>query len=130
MQKRTEHTPAMQRARGAHEAQARGAQTLARVALTALLACGPGAAAAVEPAETARRIVEGTNAFRKEQELEPASVNAELQAAAREFARYMARTGKYSHTADGRQPSERAAKQGYDYCIVSENIAYHFRSRG
>ena len=57
-------------------------------------------------------------------------VNAELQAAAHEFARYMARTGKVSHTADGRQPAERAAEQGYDYCIVSENIAYHFRSGG
>jgi hypothetical protein len=57
-------------------------------------------------------------------------VQAELEATALEFARFMAKTGKYGHTADGRQPSERAAAQGYDYCIVSENLAYQYRSDG
>jgi hypothetical protein len=42
----------------------------------------------------------------------------------------MANSGKYGHTADGRQPSERAPAHGYDYCIISENIAYQFRSVG
>jgi uncharacterized protein YkwD len=76
----------------------------------------------------ARRVVEGTNALRNDRKLEPVSAQAKLEAAAQQFARHMAKTGKYGHTADGRQPSERAAAQGYDYCIVSENIAYQLRS--
>ena len=75
-------------------------------------------------------MVEGTNAFRKSEKLDAVSVNAELETAAQEFARYMAKSGKYGHTADGRQPAGRAAAQGYEYCIVSENLAYQFRSRG
>ena len=42
----------------------------------------------------------------------------------------MARTGKFSHTADGSEPAARAKRFGYDYCIVSENIAYVFSSEG
>ena len=54
----------------------------------------------------------------------------ELDAAANGFARYMARTGIYGHVADGRQPVDRAAAEGYDACIVSENIARLYRSAG
>jgi hypothetical protein len=36
----------------------------------------------------------------------------------------MARTDKYSHTADGKEPWERAAERGYAYCMLLENIAY------
>ena len=56
--------------------------------------------------------------------------NAQLEAAAQGFARFMARTGKYGHTADGRRPAQRAAAAGYDYCLVAENIAYQYRSGG
>jgi uncharacterized protein YkwD len=42
----------------------------------------------------------------------------------------MARTGIYGHVADGRQPVDRAAAEGYDACIVSENIARLYRSAG
>jgi hypothetical protein len=42
----------------------------------------------------------------------------------------MARTDEYSHTADGSRPAERAKKHGYYYCLVSENIANAFDSRG
>lgn len=98
--------------------------------LAALVACTATGAAALELSDTALRVVEQTNAFRKAHRFEPVSADAELEAAAREFARYMARTGKYGHGADGRRPQERAAAQGYDYCIVSENIAYQYRSRG
>ena len=103
---------------------------LARSVLVALFAAAAPAAAALEASETARRIVEGTNAFRKAQGLAGVKTQAELASAAEEFARYMAKTGKYGHTADGRQPSARAAAQGYEYCIVSENIAYQFRTGG
>lgn len=74
--------------------------------------------------------MERTNAFRKEQALDPAKVDRALERAARRFAGFMAKTGKVGHAADGRRPAERAAAQGYDYCIVSENIAYQYRSQG
>lgn len=75
-------------------------------------------------------VVERTNAFRKAQGLEPVSANAKLAEAAQRFARFMAESGKYGHGADGRRPPERAAAQGYEYCIVSENIAWQYRSSG
>ena len=77
-----------------------------------------------------KHAVEETNAFRKAQRLDPVTTSKPLEDAAREFARFMARTGKYGHNADGRRPVERATAQGYDYCIVSENIAYLYRSSG
>jgi hypothetical protein len=40
----------------------------------------------------------------------------------------MAASDRYAHDADGTQPSQRARAQGYDYCLVSENIAYAFHS--
>lgn len=72
-------------------------------------------------------IVERTNAFRQEHELDPVERDSELTAAARYFAEYMARTGDYGHFADGREPAQRATKHGYEYCVVSENIAYYYR---
>jgi hypothetical protein len=42
----------------------------------------------------------------------------------------MATENKYGHTADGNKPSERAEKHHYDYCIISENIAYLYSSEG
>lgn len=75
-------------------------------------------------------IVDRTNAFRAEQGLKKVEPSKSLRAAAQEFAEYMARTGRYGHAADGRQPSERARAHGYDYCLVSENIAYEYNSPG
>jgi hypothetical protein len=104
--------------------------------LEAAVACGllithtALGAAGADPAETARLVLERTNAFRASQALEPVATSRELAAAANGFARYMANTGNYGHNADGRQPVERAAAQGYDYCIVSENIARVYRSGG
>ena len=76
------------------------------------------------------QIVEQTNAFRQQQKLPAVTVDDELAKAARYFAEYMARTSRYSHTADGSQPAERAKKHGYSYCLVTENIAYQFNSAG
>lgn len=96
-------------------------------------------AAAVMDAQTAKRpdltraaklIIDMSNEFRKEQELEPVEVNSKLTRAASYFAAYMADTDKYSHTADGKTPSERALESEYDYCLVSENIAYVYNSTG
>lgn len=75
-------------------------------------------------------IVEMTNAFRKEMRLGEVKPNAALTAAARAFAQYLARTGKFAHQADGRQPAERAEAQGYRYCSVAENLAMNLDSRG
>jgi uncharacterized protein YkwD len=98
--------------------------------LAALLAPGALPAAAADLAQAAQLIVKRTNGFREEQKLPSLAVDAALEKAAQEFAAYMARTREYGHTADGRTPAERASAQGYDYCIVSENIGYVYRSSG
>jgi uncharacterized protein YkwD len=95
-----------------------------------------GAANSVPPPDAAdvaavsRRVVEETNAFRRSHGLAEVHVEPHLKRAADEFAAYMARSGKYGHEADGREPATRAQAAGYDYCLVLENIAYHFDSRG
>jgi uncharacterized protein YkwD len=81
-------------------------------------------------AEVEQQIVALTNQFRRENDLEPVSKNSTLKETASDFAAYMARTDKYGHTADGNQPHQRAKQHDYEYCIVSENIAYQFRTRG
>ena len=43
---------------------------------------------------------------------------------------YLAKTGKFAHEADGRQPAQRAEAQGYRYCLVAENLAMNLDSRG
>jgi hypothetical protein len=75
-------------------------------------------------------IIEMTNAFRREMRLGEVKPNAALTAAARAFAEYLARTGKFAHEADGRQPADRAEAQGYRYCFISENLAMNLDSRG
>lgn len=81
-------------------------------------------------AKLSEAIVERTNEFRKSEGKSPATMNETLRKTAESFAQYMAKTNRYGHTADGNQPSQRAANQGYEYCIVSENIAYQFDSTG
>ena len=80
--------------------------------------------------QTEIAIVEMTNAFRKESRLGEVKPNAALTAAARAFAEYLAKTGKFAHEADGRQPAQRARAQGYRYCLVAENLAMNLDSRG
>lgn len=80
--------------------------------------------------ETVRRIVERTNALRSADGLEAVETSRELQDAAREFAAFMAKSGRYGHEADGRRPEQRATAHGYEHCIVSENIASVYRSTG
>ena len=75
-------------------------------------------------------IVSKTNDFRKSQQLDEVASNAELTSAAEYFANYMAQTNRYSHTADGKRPADRAKEHGYEYCMISENIAYQFSSVG
>lgn len=75
-------------------------------------------------------IVAKTNEFRQEQGRAPVKTNPLLTETVREFAAFMARTDKFGHEADGKQPSDRARKHKYDYCVIAENIAYEYSSEG
>ena len=75
-------------------------------------------------------IVQKTNDFRRANQLDGLRLNARLDKAARGFAWYLARTGKFSHTADGRSHSARIKSAGYKYCITAENLALNGDSRG
>jgi uncharacterized protein YkwD len=80
--------------------------------------------------EVVQRIVDGTNKFRREHDLNAVVPDERLAKTAQYFADYMARTRKYGHTADEKTPAERAEEHEYAYCMVSENIAYQSRSTG
>jgi uncharacterized protein YkwD len=75
-------------------------------------------------------IVTYSNEFRKKMGRQKVATGPELREATQYFANYMARTDAYGHAADGNRPSERAKQHGYEYCIVSENIAYQYRPIG
>jgi len=80
--------------------------------------------------QTEIAILEMTNAFRKEHNRTLLKPNAALTAAARAFAAYLGKTGKFAHEADGREPQERAEAAGYRYCLIAENLAVNLDSRG
>jgi len=80
--------------------------------------------------EVTRLIMEGTNSFRKEEAHDKLKSQPRLVATARDFADFLARNDKLSHEADGSNPNERSKKHDYDPCIVAENIAYEYDSRG
>lgn len=75
-------------------------------------------------------VVDATNAFRGQEGLDSVRPDRALAKAAQDFADYMARTDRYGHTADGRNPADRARGQGYGYCLLAENIAYQYNSAG
>jgi uncharacterized protein YkwD len=75
-------------------------------------------------------IVRLTNQFRRQEGRRELQVNPKLERAARYFADYLARTDECSHTADGKEPWERAERFGYEYAIVAENIAWEYSSAG
>src|SRR5438270_9327440 len=93
-------------------------RTTRRLALIlALLPC----AVAAQATQANDLIFQTTNAFRQDEKIAVLSWNPQLAAAAQAFAEFMARTGRYGHDVDGRQPSQRAEQHGYRYCIVDEN---------
>jgi hypothetical protein len=75
-------------------------------------------------------IVEMTNTFRKQQRLDAVRPNVGLTAAARAYAAYLAKSGQFSHTADGREAGDRISAVGYAWCQMGENLALHMDSRG
>lgn len=106
--------------------------------LAAVLAFGAGGARpqirpaqrpdfhSIEPVETEveAQIIEQANAFRAAHGLGPLTENPVLTAEARVFAAYLARTGAFSHEADGHTPRERAQGAGYASCELAENLAW------
>ena len=100
--------------------------------MTACWAPVPAGSASVAPdlERMADFIVVETNALRAARGLGPVVRNGALAGAAQQFAAFMARTERVAHDADGAQPWERAARYGYRYCIVAENIAYQSLPRG
>jgi uncharacterized protein YkwD len=105
----------------------------AAVALAALqsIASVPAVAAADPDLDRAeQQIVEQTNRFRRDQGIAATAPSRHLDSAARRFAQYMARSGRYGHEADGRKPVERTRAAGYEECMVAENIAFQYNSAG
>lgn len=74
-------------------------------------------------------IVEITNTVRAEAGLSRVVVSPQLTAAARAYAALLARTGQFSHDADGTM-QQRIERTGYQHCLIAENLALHQDSRG
>jgi uncharacterized protein YkwD len=85
---------------------------------------------ALNASDVAQLIVEKTNEFRAAHNRSKLEVSPKLVETAQYFARYMAKNDQYGHHADGLTPSQRATKFGYNYCLISENIAYQYDSTG
>jgi uncharacterized protein YkwD len=83
-----------------------------------------------ELGEVAKKIVALTNDLRVEKELPRLKSDPKLEKTASMFADYMARTNRYGHLADGKDPAARVKEQDYEPCLIDENIAYAFRSIG
>ncbi len=87
--------------------------------------------AAIDIPATETAIVEMTNAFRTEHKLAGVRPNPLLAAAARAYAKVLAkRNGELSHTIDGTTPATRVNAAGYAYCQIGENLAVAYDSRG
>lgn len=94
-----------------------------------LMVCAIDARAATNEGVT-ERVFALVNAFRNEQSQMPLQPEVRLTSAAQTFADYLAATGRLDHDADGSTPRGRAKQRGYDGCIIGENIAYEYSSRG
>ncbi len=88
----------------------------------------PAALPDIPAVETA--IVAMTNTFRAEHQQGAVAPDGKLAAAARAYALFLAKSGAFSHEADGRQAGDRVSAQGYQWCQVGENLALNLDSRG
>lgn len=109
----------------------RAARFLALVTL-ALTCLAANASRAAQPfsVDVEERVVALTNEFRAESSLQPVESEARLKETARAFAAYLAGTGRLDHEADGATPEDRVKRSGYSYCMLAENLASEFNSRG
>ncbi len=87
------------------------------------------AAIAPDIAKVEAAIIEITNTVRTEAKLGAVAVSPQLTKAARDYAALLARTGKFSHDADGTLTG-RTERAGYTHCLIAENLASHRDSRG
>ena len=100
-------------------------------ALLALAPFPPRAAPLVpDLAKVPALVMQETNELRREHGRAQLERDAKLEETARDFARYLARTGRFDHDADGRTAGARARSHGYKWCFIAENIAYQYDSRG
>ena len=101
------------------------------VLATFLVAAGAGnepeASPDAEAEGTLSALVEAHNRERAKEKLPPLKANPQLEAAAREHARDMARREKMSHEgSDGSSPADRVKKAGYRYVRTAENVAVEY----
>ncbi len=104
--------------------------TLSALVATAALAVASAQGRPPRDADVEAGVFMETNAFRAQNGLSEVTPNAVLAGEAQAFADYLARSGAFSHTADGREPGQRAQAAGYRYCTLAENIAYEQDSLG
>jgi hypothetical protein len=88
------------------------------------------AALAPDLPKVEQHIVAMTNQVRRDRNLSTLMVNAILTKAARAYAQRLARTGQFSHTADGRDAGQRAESAGYKPCAIAENLAMDRSAQG
>ena len=81
-------------------------------------------------ADVVERLSSRTHAFRQQEGRPPVVPNPQLTAAAQDLATFMARTGQFSHTADGQTPEVRATAHGDDPCLLAENSASQHHPAG
>jgi len=95
-------------------------QSWQRVIVAITLALMP----VLAPAETVtEQLLRLHNDARQQNGRAALCLNQKLLRTAESFCQYMASTGKFSHTADGRSPGQRMGDQGYDWSTFGENIA-------
>ena len=96
---------------------------------TLLLLVGAGLVTAAEPkaddtklSREEQRILDLTNQAREKEKLPALKINATLLKVARAHAANMAKQRLMEHVLDGKDPTDRVDKAGYDYRSVGENI--------
>jgi uncharacterized protein YkwD len=103
---------------------------LARLAFVIVGSVAAVAHAATTTEGVTERVLGLVNEFRNEQSRTLLVPEARLTGAAQSFAEFLATSGRLDHDADGSTPRARAKQRGYDGCIIGENIAYEYSSRG
>lgn len=79
---------------------------------------------------TEAAIIELTNTFRRENHLGEVKPSPALTKAAHAYAEFLAQSEIFSHTADGRQPSDRIKAAGYEACLSAENLSWNLNDAG
>ncbi len=91
----------------------------------------PAAAASSPNLERTRELIATlTNQFRSQHGRGALKINSRLARSAQDFAEYLARTDTFSHTADGKGPSQRIREHDYPSCLIAENIGWEYNSAG